>query len=343
MKVHLVAPQTTAIDAGGVKTQITQTAKFLPGQNVEVYQYSPWETYQPGSIELAHLFIAGSHSLSIANTLHAYDIPFVVSPVMYSNHSPSFIRISRSLEQLSKRFVSGIHTDYSMIAEVCGKSLGILPNTNEEMELIAQSFDIDRDKFRVIPNGVEERFADADPALFMEQYRLENFILFVGNLGSARKNALNLIKAMRHIDRPLVMIGPVFDTAYGRTCKTLAESMDHVHLLGAMDHDAELLTSAYAACEVFALPSQYETPGIAAMEAALAGAKVVITPHGGPKEYFEQFARYPDPSDSESIAEKLQQALDADSTDELKQHIQSNFTWPVVAKETAEAYRYFLS
>jgi len=42
-----------------------------------------------------------------------------------------------------------------------------------------------------------------------------------------------------------------------------------------------MLASAYAACDVFVLPSMFETPGIAALEAGLAGAKIVITKYGG--------------------------------------------------------------
>ena len=41
--------------------------------------------------------------------------------------------------------------------------------------------------------------------------------------------------------------------------------------LGRLDHHDPLLASAYAAARVFALPSWFETPGLAALEAALAG------------------------------------------------------------------------
>ena len=46
-----------------------------------------------------------------------------------------------------------------------------------------------------------------------------------------------------------------------------------VRWLGASDHDDPLLASAYAAARVFALPSWFETPGLAALEAALAGRR----------------------------------------------------------------------
>ena len=49
--------------------------------------------------------------------------------------------------------------------------------------------------------------------------------------------------------------------------------------LGRLDHHDPLLASAYAAARVFALPSWFETPGLAALEAALAGCSVAITPY----------------------------------------------------------------
>ena len=46
------------------------------------------------------------------------------------------------------------------------------------------------------------------------------------------------------------------------------------------------LASAYAAARVFALPSWFETPGLAALEAGLAGCAVAITPYGSTRDYF---------------------------------------------------------
>ncbi len=65
--------------------------------------------------------------------------------------------------------------------------------------------------------------------------------------------------------------------------------------LGRLDHHDPLLASAYAAARVFALPSWFETPGLAALEAALAGCAVVITPYGSTREYFGDLVEYARP------------------------------------------------
>ena len=64
---------------------------------------------------------------------------------------------------------------------------------------------------------------------------------------------------------------------------------------GGLTHDDPLLASAYAAARVFALPCWFETPGLAALEAALAGCAVVITPYGSTREYFGDLVEYARP------------------------------------------------
>ena len=92
-----------------------------------------------------------------------------------------------------------------------------------------------------------------------------------------------------------------------------------------MDNDSPMLSSAYASCNTFALPSLYETPGIAALEAGLAGAKIVITPYGGTKDYFKDMAIYSDPYSVDSIKKSIEDSLNKPKDDKLKKHIEQNF------------------
>jgi hypothetical protein len=42
------------------------------------------------------------------------------------------------------------------------------PNTHDEARLIAGGYGVPAGKVTVIPNGVDERFADTDPSLFKD-------------------------------------------------------------------------------------------------------------------------------------------------------------------------------
>ena len=74
--------------------------------------------------------------------------------------------------------------------------------------------------------------------------------------------------------------------------------------LPRVDHDDPILESAYAAARVLALPSWFETPGLVALEAALAGTAVVVTPHGCTREYFGDRVGYARPDRPEEIARR---------------------------------------
>jgi glycosyltransferase involved in cell wall biosynthesis len=152
-----------------------------------------------------------------------------------------------------------------------------------------------------------------------------------------------LIQALGKINHPAVIIGRIIKGEYGDACVREAAKYKHILLIDGLDNSSDLLASAYAACDVFVLPSMFETPGIAALEAGLAGAKIVITPHGGTREYFGGMATYVEPGSVESIREGIASSLKRTRNTELREHIKKKFLWQRVAERTASAYRQVLA
>ena len=165
----------------------------------------------------------------------------------------------------------------------------------------------------------------------------------MGQAGAKRKNVIKLLEAASKVDAQIVIIGSFYKDEYSRRCLDLAQKAGNVTLIETLDHNSELLASAYAASKVFVLPSQFETPGIAAMEAALAGSQIVITQKGGTKDYFEGFAEFINPDSTDSILNGIQKALKKKSSENLKDHILSNFTWTKVAEQTSDQYKKVLA
>jgi glycosyltransferase involved in cell wall biosynthesis len=97
-----------------------------------------------------------------------------------------------------------------------------------------------------------------------------------------------------------------------------------------------------SACDLFVLPSLYETPGIAALEAALAGAKIVITPFGGTHDYFGSDAVYVDPTSEADIAKGIRAALIREKNPALSEHIKKEFMWARVGEKTKQVYEHVL-
>lgn len=217
---------------------------------------------------------------------------------------------------------------------------GILyPNSRMEADLIRSQYG-QVARCHVVPNGVDPAFAGGDPEEFYRLHRMKDFILCVGRI-SPRKNQLSLAEALRNTGLPLVLAGPVNDREYARK---VFSSGENVFFINHLDHHR--LPSLYAAARVHVLPSWFETPGLASMEAALSGCRVVTTERGSAREYFDDLAYYCCPESVESIKKSVLAAFtstDAQKCRQLKDRMLSHYTWNNVAAETLTGYKKILS
>lgn len=336
MKIGFIAPLGIAAVNGGIRTQALQTAKHLQQLGIEIEFINPWQDQL--NVDLVHVFSAGPGTLGIISRVAELGIKMVLSPIFFSNRSADIISRSLTAEKLLSKVGSGIRSDFGIKAEACSLADKVLPNTKAESELIEHGFSISASKISIIPNGVEQRFTEAKRELFIERYGSKDFVLFVGQAGAKRKNVRSLLEAAPKLNQPLVIIGSFYDNEYGRQCNKLATEASNVTLIESVEHDSEILMSAYAACTTFVLPSAYETPGIAALEAALAGANIAITQKGGTKDYFGDFAEYLSPDSTDSIAKAVNDSLNKKKNNDLKEHILNHFTWQIVAEKTKAEY-----
>lgn len=339
MKVGYIAPQSIAAVNGGLRTQALFTAAHLKELGIELVFISPWDDISTMDIDLFHVFSASVDNIGIVSRLHELGKKIVLSPVLFSNRSASNIRKLLKVEEKLTSFSAGIRSEFAHKKEICSKADILLPNTSDESNLISTAFDIPTSLLHVIPNGVEKRFIDSDSTLFEKEIGFKDFVLFAGQASAPRKNVLGLLEAFEGINEKLVIIGDFGNSEYSQKCLSIADENPNVHLMNSLDHNSELLSSAYAACKVFVLPSQFETPGIAAMEAALAGANIVITEVGGTKDYFKDYATYIAPHSNKDIRKGIEKAMNIPRSTDLKDHILKNYTWYKVAEQTMIQYK----
>ena len=151
-----------------------------------------------------------------------------------------------------------------------------------------------------------------------------------------------MIRALNGSGKTFVLIGdpvPHYPDYY-EECRKSADG--NTHFLGHVPHESGLLASAYAACNTFLLASWLETPGLAALEAALAGAKVVITSEGATREYFAEHAAYVSPNQLSDIKEKTLAVFSKPKDARLKEHVLQHYSWKQVALKTLEGYKSLL-
>lgn len=332
---------------GGGEVQLLQTKAHLERLGVNVRLLNKFED-SIATFDLYHLF--GSNSvehLSTVNYVLKTGVPFVLSPVYWDQFEQFRLESSRITRRLrygvwhvQRKSERLFHYNVPQINPTqfyLQRARMVLPNSQLEAQLLHRLFNVDPSRLEVVHNAADLRFSLGEPDQFVNAYGLSDFILFVGRL-EAKKNVLSLILAANEVECPLVLIGDTStEPAYFARCKRAAGP--RVHFIGNVAHDSEMLVSAYHAAQIFALPSWFETPSIAALEAGLAGCSVVITNRGSASEYFGDRALYCDPRHVASIREALQQALETERTCDLSRHIADHFTWERAAARTLEIYQ----
>ncbi len=340
MRIHLASYQSIMLNRGGPTYKLLHTKRALEVLGVDVKLFDMWDfNLKLSKYDLVHIFLANISTYSLATNLKLYNAKYVVNPIIFSNHPAWKIRLYQNLEKpFNKLFIRSM-SDYKITNLICNNAEKILPNTIDEGNLLVKGMNVNRDKMQVIHNGVEKRFAEADACLFQKKYGLKDFILYVGHLGPDRKNGKNIIKALQKIDHPAVIIADILHNAEGEWCRKEIEKSKNITLIEWLNHDDPLFASAYAACHTFILPTKFETPGRAALEAGLAGANIVITPHGGTKEYFGEFAEYPTPGSVNAIINSIRTSLNKSKNDLLKKRILENYIWEVIGQQTVDLYK----
>lgn len=149
---------------------------------------------------------------------------------------------------------------------------------------ICRSAGILPERISIVPNAVDpDGFLSGDP----ERLRAwlgaadESIVLCLGKL-EFNKGLEDAIQAFSALDREGWILSIVGAGPEWQRLRTLASGDDRIHFPGPVQQG--LLADAYAACEVFVLPSLFEGFGIVLLEAMSAGRACVATRCGGAAE-----------------------------------------------------------
>lgn len=340
MKVAFFAYPTAFQAPGGGEVQLIKTKEYLERAGVDVHLFNQW-TDKLEQFDVFHTFGSVKDCLEIIRTADLVGVKTVLSTICWYSwksacgiHSSCDVRAGAVARHLAKKFFPFMPSKRKRMMEF---SDVLYPNSQTEADQLVRYFQVPRDKIFVVPNGVDPLFADAKPDRFIEKYGFKDFVLCVGRI-EPRKNQLNMIRALNGTGIPFVIIGDYVHQYrnYYQLCRK--EAGPNIHFLGSIHHDSSLLASAYAACNTFLLASWLETPGLAAMEAALGNSKVVITDQGATREYFLDKVTYVSPDNVNDIRRKTISTFEGPKQSDLKEHIQNHYLWSHVAEKTLEGY-----
>jgi glycosyltransferase involved in cell wall biosynthesis len=206
----------------------------------------------------------------------------------------------------------------------------VLPASEVEAYRYGEQLRIESVPYAVAPVGTDEE------ALSVERSTARSGVLCVGRVES-KKNQAALLYALRDVDVEVTIVGREYDPPYSALCRRWATP--RTRFAGTPPRDELLAMMGRAA--VHAYPAWVEIPGLASIEAAAAGARVVSGDRGCEREYLGPEVDYADPSQPASIRDAVARALGRgprEPNDPLERRLRAR-TWRAHAEATLAAYQ----
>ena len=242
------------------------------------------------------------------------------------------------------RYQAGLEEKMAQKAEL------IVAVSRYSMGRILESYNVDKSKIRVVPNGVDpEKFKPTNREAARRRFGLgsEPVVLFVGSL-IPRKGLPFLVEAAEKIieQQPqtkflIVGEGPLKSRL--QTSVATANLLGHFKFMGNLK--GEELSIVYNCSDVFALPSIQEGQGIVLLEAEASELPVVAFDVGGVGEairngetgYLAQLGNTDGLADA--IVRLLSdRALNSKMGADGRRFVMENYTWDICAQKMLKVY-----
>lgn len=305
---------------GGGERQMVSYRQHLAKWGINAQLFDMWRPdFSDGGI--FHCFSVMPGVVEICDYARKRGLKLVISPNLWVTH------------ESKSRYPAQVIWNLFEMADA------IVVNSEIEKNTLSDVFGFPVEKFHVVYNAAETEFLlSENPALFRDAFGIRMpYVLNIANI-EPRKNQLNFLTALRQ-ERPdlaLVVIGHERDQEYAAACRAVGG--DRLITIGPQPYASPMIRSALSGCEFFAMPSALETPSIAAIEAAAAGVRVLLTEVGSTVEYFQQSVTYVTPDSLPSIAAGISEIKNA--TAENSTWVARNgYLWPKVIPSLIEIYR----
>jgi len=279
------------------------------------------EGFRPDVIH-AHIYSAGVPAVLLGMR---YRIPVVVT-----EHSSAFPRgLIRGFERVKAKFA------FERAAVVCLVS--------EDLKKHIEALGI-RARFQVVPNVVDTSLFSPPSECWTK--RNDKKRLLTVALLTPVKGIPHLLEALAQLRKKrddfvldIVGDGPNRAEYEELTRKLGLQGIVHFHGLKTKQEVAEFMKQ----CDIFVLPSLFETFGAVLIEALACGKPVIASQIGGPGEIVtDEVGRLVPPGDSEALARTLDYMLDhygEFSSEVLVRYAQERFSYQAVGRKLDQLYR----
>jgi glycosyltransferase involved in cell wall biosynthesis len=337
MRIGFLLPGEFALSGpgNGVAVQARRQAEALERRGHTVVRLSPWEIQNGKPLDVLQFFLGGAqlHDITANRQLIQQGL-LVFAPTIDSNQSFLTYRLAALAGSISPRLL----TVPGILRHQAHRSDVVLCRSRHERNRLVRGLGVAPDRVALVLNGCPAPTPPVlDPAEVRRTLRLPaEFVLHISAFTQERKNVLRLLEAIEPLGLPLVI---AVTATPGPTLNRLEQRVQQgarLRMLGFVD--ANTKAALYSLCKVFCLPSTHEGTGLAAVEAAAHGARIVITRNGGPPDYFLDDAEYVNPYDVQDIRRGIARAWQQQPDDRLRRRVVEHLSWDASAEALERVY-----
>jgi glycosyltransferase involved in cell wall biosynthesis len=298
-----------------------------------------------------------------AHAVSAYGLPKKIKqlgikkPFIHTIHgvlADEYEQARKDTHQTLRQKTANIFMHYlaGLEAKTAKNATLIVTISNYSLQKIQQHYNIESDKVRIVPNGVDT--VKFKPTLAVaaakRQFGLDTrpSVLFVGSL-IPRKGLALLVEAAKRVvkareDAQFVIAGkgPLKEQLTDKIKK--AGLSCNFMFLGNIKEDE--LTALYNCADVFVLPSIQEGQGIVLLEAQACGKPIAAFNIGGVNEAVKsgETGLLVEAGNTDALADGLLKLLDDEPLRlrmgaEGRRFVEHNFTWDLCAQKMSKVYR----
>lgn len=210
--------------------------------------------------------------------------------------------------------------------------------SNFEYEAFTKKLRAPKERFVVIPNGVDVEFIDS-----VKAEKSGNYIISIGRLVK-NKGFHHIIKALPRVleEFPNLRLRIVGDGPYRRELEKLVEKLcleKHVEFIGFIPFSQRTkLIKMLKAAKAFVFLSNYESQGIVVSEAIAAGIPCIVAENSALKEFVESAGAIgvKNPENKEEVMEKIIAVLREPK--KFKPKKEAAWSWAKVIEKTVSEF-----
>jgi len=174
---------------------------------------------------------------------------------------------------------------------------------------IIKFLNIPESKIRVVYQGCHHFFKENQTQDFLnsvrEKFNLpEKFILNVGTI-EERKSLLNIVKAIKNTEIPLVVVGKKKDKYFNKIERFIEKNKLENQVYFLENVSMEELAAIYKLAEIFVYPSVFEGFGIPVIEALFSGTAVITSNLSSLPEAGGKNSLYINPNNIDDLKSKI--------------------------------------